>query len=308
MQTPETVILLATYNGERFLHQQIESLAVQTVDRVHVYVSDDGSTDSTRDILTSWKRRWRKGEFEILKGPNRGFAANFQSLVVRVKRAGDFFAFCDQDDVWDVDKLERAIVRIKEEKASVPILYCSKTRNVDQSGKLIGSSRRFRTTPSFRNALVQSVASGNTMVMNDSAWAVLVSSCRRTDFVAHDWWSYIIVSGAGGRIIYSSVPSLSYRQHETNAIGSSQGWKDRLRRFRSLTFGEYKRFTTKNLAGLNQCLDLLTPQNRCALRKFEMIRSPKLITRLEALRASGVYRQAFFGQITLYAASVFKWI
>ena len=102
-------VLMATFDGAEFLEQQIDSIAAQTVDSIDLIVSDDGSTDGTRSILKTLGSGWVKGRFEAIDGPRRGFNENFRALIVSADIDVDFMAFSDQDDVWEPDKLERAI-------------------------------------------------------------------------------------------------------------------------------------------------------------------------------------------------------
>src|SRR5690349_9818208 len=104
-----SMLLLATYNGGRFLGKQLDSLALQTVNDIDILVSDDGSTDGTLELLAERQPAWSKGDMRLVTGPKKGFAENFRHLV---RLAGDnhaFYAFCDQDDVWHSDKLSRAL-------------------------------------------------------------------------------------------------------------------------------------------------------------------------------------------------------
>ena len=104
-----TAILLATRNGAAFLDEQLASIAGQSVEAIDVWVSDDGSTDATPALLAAWRERWSKGRFEVLEGPQKGFSENFRSLITNPGIAADYYAFCDQDDIWEHDKLARAI-------------------------------------------------------------------------------------------------------------------------------------------------------------------------------------------------------
>ncbi len=127
-----------------------------------------------------------------MPGPSRGFAENFRSLLTSSDVAADYFAFADQDDVWDKDKLSRAIGPVRETATETPALYCSRTRLVDESGQPIGFSPLFTRRPGFRNALVQSIAGGNTMVMNRAALSILAQSAQRTSpSRSPDWWTYL---------------------------------------------------------------------------------------------------------------------
>jgi len=295
---PIVTILVATCNGQLFLEEQLLSIESQTWPNVDLLISDDGSSDSTLEIASSFVQGWKKGKVVIIGGPQEGFAENFRSMLLNDNVNGDFVAFCDQDDIWKPEKLSNAINVLSEAEPGQPMLYCSRTRFYPDGGK-IRMSPHFRKPPSFRNALVQSIAGGNTMVMNRVAFDLLRESARRTSFVSHDWWAYLIVTGCGGRICYNPQADILYRQHGTNLVGANSTFMARVDRVRMLLNGRFRHWTEVNLAGLDLCVDMLTPKARKRLMDFRDVRHSSLIKRLRALRKSEVYRQTFFGQVGL---------
>lgn len=298
-------VLLATYNGERFLEAQLNSLADQTVGLIDVLASDDGSTDGTLAMLQAWQARWSKGKFSIVRGPSAGFAANFRSLATQPSIDGDYIAFCDQDDIWLPDKLEAALAALKGTGCDGAALYCSRTCLVDEEGRELGLSPLFRRPPGFANAIVQSIGGGNTMLMNRPAFEAFAESARRTDFVSHDWWAYILVSGMGGEVVYDPVPHILYRQHSDNLVGDNMGWRARLRRLAMLREGRFARWTDANLAGIELCREFLAPRAIATLDAFEAARASHNPLRLTS---AGIFRQTTFGNIGLYVATVMGWI
>jgi len=298
-----TLILLAVYQGSSFLEEQIKSLASQSVKTVHILASDDGSSDGSMEILEAARRSWKKGVFQIVNGPQKGFAENFRSLIINTQIEADYYAFCDQDDVWDSDKLEKAIAWSTALDPAKPHVYAGRTRIVDVTGKQIGLSPLFAKPPSFRNALVQSIAGGNTMVANRTTRELLLQAAKRTDFISHDWWVYQIVTGAGGIFHYDPAPSISYRQHQTNLNGANSSLKSRFRRLNRAFGGQMRDWSDHNIAALEKCADLFTPSAKSTLASFKLahIASARL-ERCRALRRSGVYRQTLGGQISLFGA------
>jgi glycosyltransferase involved in cell wall biosynthesis len=134
-----------------------------------MWVSDDGSTDATAATVEAWRSRWNKGSLTLVEGPGKGFAANFRSMIIDPRIDADYYAFCDQDDVWERDRLESAIRWMQGEDMEAPLLFCSRTATISEAGDPAGHSPLFRRPPSFRNALVQSIAGGNTMFFNREA-------------------------------------------------------------------------------------------------------------------------------------------
>lgn len=300
-------VLMGVYNGERFLDEQIESLANQTLKHVDIWASDDGSGDGSGALLRSHRDSWSHGRFEILEGPRSGYAENYRSMMRVPEIDADYFAFCDQDDYWHDDKLEIAVQHLAPFGNKRPALYCGRTRLVDENNQDIGYSPLFERKPGFRNAIVQSIAGGNTMVANRAAWKLLSESARRTGFVSHDWWSYLLVSGAGGEVFYDPVPHIKYRQHNENLFGDNVRWQSRLLRIRRLFEGQFFRWNEQNLEGLNKCADLLCDDALGVLRDFESIRSEKSQFRsLRKLARSGMYRQSIYGNLGLKAGVLFN--
>ena len=299
-------ILLAVYNGAQFLPSQLQTLARQTHDRLDIWVSDDGSGDASLIILEETARNWTKGSFHILKGPSKGFAENFRSLLTNRDIDADYVAFCDQDDLWEEDKLADAVQWLARQDPHIPALYCTRTRTMTVDGQPAGYSPLFPKPPSFANAMVQSIAGANTMVMNRAAHAVVGAASCRTSFVSHDWWCYLIVSGVGGLVHYSPTPRIGYRQHPKNLIGENNSWSARMSRFVHLLKGRFTDWNQRNLDALAACHDMLTPESQRIMQDFQRARRQGLVSRLRALRGSGVYRQTRFGQLGLYLACVLR--
>jgi glycosyltransferase involved in cell wall biosynthesis len=299
-------ILLCSFNGARFIREQLDSIAAQTHTDWKVWVSDDGSSDGTLEILSEYRGKWGQDRLEVLRGPSRGFAPNFLSIVCRPEIQAEYFSYADQDDVWEPRKLERAVTSLEEAAPDSPALYCARTRLIDEGGAPLGLSPLFTQKPDFRNALVQNVGGGNTMVFNASGRRVLLAAGSDLDVVAHDWWTYVAISAAGGRIVYDSEPSLLYRQHGGNLIGSNQGLSARLTRLSLLMRGQLRRWIDANVAGLRRILAQLPVEQRQIFLEFDASRHGGIVRRLVGLKRSGVYRQTLGGNLGLIMAAFFK--
>ncbi|WP_136660996.1 glycosyltransferase family 2 protein [Nitratireductor sp. XY-223] len=304
-ETDTVAVLMGVYNGARFLREQIRTIGNQTVDHIDLWVSDDGSSDESPAILDSVASQWTKGGVHIVDGPQKGFSENFRSLMRNDGIDADYVAFSDQDDIWDADKLEVAIQALSSCGPDRPALYGSRTRIVDDNGRQTGLSPHFRRSPGFRNAIVQNIAGGNTMVANRAAWNVLSESARRTSFVSHDWWCYIMVTGCGGTFIYDPEPRLGYRQHGGNLVGDNISWRSRIARASRLFRGQLAAWSDRNLDGLRTCYDLLNEESRAVVDEFHSIRTEESTAgRLRRLRKSGIYRQTANGNFGLYVAAL----
>ena len=296
-------ILLCTYNGSAFLESQLESFAVQTHKNWVIYASDDGSSDNTLDILCTFQKKYGLDRLIILNGPCQGFARNFMSLVKNLSITANYYAFSDQDDIWLEDKLERSIATLERSTQNVPTLYCSRTRLIDAGERVIGFSPLFRKPPGFRNALVQSLAGANTMLINNASRDLLVETADDANVIAHDWLAYLLVSGCGGNVSYDPLPTLDYRQHGGNLIGSNSSLKDRLSRVSKMFAGRFSEWSSHNLYILSNFKEKLTPENRLTLSHFDQARQSGLFRRVYLLKKSGAYRQTVQGNISLLVAA-----
>ena len=297
---------MSTYNGQAYLSGQLDSIGTQTYKNWELWVSDDGSIDNTLQILKDYQNRMGEHRFFIYSGPRKGFSANFLSLICTKNSDADYYAYSDQDDIWAPDKLQQAINWLKTISKEIPALYCARTKLVNKHGKGIGSSPLFKKNPSFLNALVQNVAGGNTMVFNRAALNLLRTAGDKINVVAYDWWTYLLVAGAGGVILYDPLPSLYYRQHENNLIGSNVGWRARYRRISMLFKGSFKRWNDININALLSVQHLLAEDNRSVLNQYIEARESGLFFRLRAIQQLGIYRQTFLGNIGLITAALFN--
>lgn len=271
--TKNIAILMATYNGAAFLRAQLDSIAAQTHTDWALFVSDDGSTDATMDILRDYQQRWGTDKLRILSGPRAGFAKNFLSLVANADIEADYFAFCDQDDVWREEKLSKAVSFLSECDDSQASLYCSRTELIDERNQHIGYSPYFERPPSFNNALVQSIAGGNTMVFNAKAKALAkVLATHEVEIASHDWTLYQLVSGSGGTIFYDDWASIRYRQHGANLVGSNAALVARMNRGFLFFAGRFRRWTDMNVTALGTVNGELTKEARADLDEFMELR------------------------------------
>jgi glycosyltransferase involved in cell wall biosynthesis len=300
----KVAVLLTTYNGQQFLREQLDSIASQSHTNWTVYASDDGSTDKTLEILQSYRLSWGEQRLIVLPGPRLGFAKNFMSLVANQEIQANYYAFCDQDDLWFPDKLERALEALRRVAPITPSVYCSRTRLVDEGGQVIGLSPVYKRTPSFRNALVHSIAGANTMVLNEEARRLLMKVPAEAAVVSHDWLTYLLVTGCAGEVVYDPEPTLDYRQHGRNVVGSNNSLRGRLTRALRMCAGTFKTWNQQNLDTLIQFLPLLTPQSRSTLLCFKLAREERCVARVRMLMRGRIHHQTLLGNAGLLTAAV----
>ncbi|MGY2137194.1 glycosyltransferase family 2 protein [Pseudomonas reactans] len=306
LHTAKVAVLLCTYNGEPFLAEQLDSFERQTHPNWTLVVSDDGSQDATLSLLKNYGKNWGGERLKVVRGPNRGFAANFLSLTCRDDIEADFFAWSDQDDIWTDDKLEVALAWLQTVPKDVPALYCGRTQLISEVGAHLGFSPRFCLPPGFPNALVQSIAGGNTMVFNQAARNLLREAGADLSIPAHDWWAYQLISGVGGIIHYDPEPKMLYRQHSENLIGSNSGWSARLVRLRMVFQGRFYEWNEQNIRALESMEHRLCDEHLATLARFKTARGQTLFRRVLGIRLAGLYRQTFMGNLGLTLATLLK--
>ncbi len=210
-------VLLSTYNGEKYLEEQLESLIAQKDVDFKILVRDDGSTDSTHKILNAWQE---KSLLTWYTGKNLGAARSFFDLVQKAPDA-DYYAFCDQDDVWLPEKLSRAVQVLSDMDNLRPSLYCSGYMVVDKYLNEIRTNIRtdvHLTTPSV---LLESFVPGCVMVFNRRLKGIVKTNIPECT-IYHDRWIFLSAFFCAN-IRYDEVANIKYRQHENNVIGVTKG-------------------------------------------------------------------------------------
>lgn len=295
---------MCTYNGEAFLVEQLDSIGAQDYKKWTLYVNDDGSKDKTLDILKRYQKKWGVKKLIIRRGPQKGFCQNFLQIINDPKIKADLYFLCDQDDVWMPNKLSHTLTKISRLDPLKPILYCARTTYVSSDAKkILGQSDIFLKKPSFRNAIVQSIAGGNTMAFNNP----LKSKAQRyqkADVVSHDWWLYILNELKGGCTFYDTKSTIFYRQHSKSLIGANTGFLAKLKRLRLLMNGTYRIYNTKHLGAFRTFSIETVKMNLDLIDQFMIQRDKSLMKRWRMIQNLGLYRQTWDGHIALYLGAI----
>ena len=290
-------ILLATYNGAPWLREQLDSLLCQTHDNWVLYWRDDGSGDGTLAILQEFGQRAGQGRcVELTEPPGRtGAAGSFLALLRSVcdgLTERDMVAFADQDDIWLPQKLERGIAALRGAPRDQPVLYCARQILVDNTLQQLGVSRPLSRPAGFPTALTQNVATGCTVMLNCRA-ARLVAASRPSTGTLHDWWAYLLVTAAGGKLIQDDEPVVLYRQHALNLVGAPASMVSRaiaaLKRGPAL----FMTVLREHIAALLAQPELISERARAELATLDRALRSSFWHRLAALRTPGLYRQTW---------------
>ncbi len=303
----KVAIVLGFYDGYKFISNQLQSIFDQTHKNFIIFVADDNSKDKFSLEKLNINEINKKKIRVVIRNKNIGYAQNFLNTLVSIDGYFDYYAFSDQDDIWHREKLEKAIKSLEVYPHNHANLYGSRTELIGESeGIKLGKSIEFKKSPSFQNALTQTIFGGNTMVFNRNAFDLICSSNINQKIIAHDWWCYQIISGAGGNIFYDKNIYLKYRQHTNNLIGSNVLLKDKWLRFCKVANGYFKIQNDHNIKAIINNQNLLIKSNRKILNNFIKARNSCLLKRIYYFAKSGVYRQTLIGNILLFIGVIIK--
>ena len=213
----KVAVVMSTYNGEKYIKEQLDSIINQTYNNIDIVIRDDGSKDNTVKIIESYQKKY--ANIKLVTGKNLGFIKSFFELLRLVE--ADYYAYADQDDVWMSNKIELAVEELNKLDDSKPNLAFGNSDYYDENMKLISEGEKNRKY-SFRMALFSCVTQGMTMTINKKARDMIVKNPPKTCFF-HDWWTYLICIGMGN-IVYSNVTVVKYRRMKTNATVEGQGY------------------------------------------------------------------------------------
>lgn len=302
--SPPITILMASYNGARYLPAQLDSIVSQSWKDWRLLVSDDGSTDGTAEILAHYATGPARDRLEVIKGPGRGATANFLHLISQTD-AGAPMAFADQDDFWHPDKLARAMNWLARQDG--PAVYAARTTICDQDLSPLNPAPHFPGPFGFRNALVQACLPGNTTVANAQALAILQAAApaaSRHEVIGHDWWVYQIMSGVGATLRRDAAQVLLYRQHPRNVMGRNDTTAARAARFGMLFDGSFASWLACNQSALEEVEHLLTVENRMLLGQFGALLRMPGPSAFRLAHRMGLYRQSRSGTAAILLAAL----
>lgn len=207
MDNKSVAIIMSTYNGEKYLKEQIDSLLNQTYKNITIVIRDDGSSDNTVNIINDYKKK--SNNIKLIDGKNMGFIKSFFALL-KDADGYDYYAYCDQDDIWMTNKIERAVEYLNKCDSNIPTLYFSNSDYYDENMNFVATAPKNKIY-NFRNSLVECVSQGMTMVINKKTRDIMAENIPE-NCLYHDWWTYMICSGFG-KIIYDDNSLVKYRRH-----------------------------------------------------------------------------------------------
>lgn len=284
------LVLLASYKGHDYLVDQVQSILEQADVDVRLQINDDEDSVKTQNFLQS--SHVSTTQIRVSEGPHAGVNANFLSLVQQAVGGVDFYAFSDQDDVWHSDKLLAAQKKLNQLKTSSSVLYMGRTTVCDEVLTPIFLSKDCPRPPDFKNALLESIAGGNTMVFNPYTLTLLQ---KINHPVHHDWLAYMVVTACGGEVVFDDDPYVLYRQHANNVIGANRGLAAKWQRFTRIMSDEFRGWATHNIQALAPLLSDMTPDNKATYLGFKKLHELQgwhlCFHRVWLFHRLGLYRQ-----------------
>lgn len=223
-EKPTVAVIMSTYNGEKYLAEQLDSILAQEGVHVELFIRDDGSKDSTRDILLSYAERYANVHLDF--GENLGFARSFLTELAAAS-GFEYYAFSDQDDYWKKEKLITAVKAIKAEEAihltKIPIIWHSNLHVSDSKLNIIRTTELHKRVHSLESLILRRSIPGCSMVMNKEA-----AELSRHKYISlliptrgHDICIMYLTYLMGGKMICSSDAYIYYRQHGNNTVGTT---------------------------------------------------------------------------------------
>ncbi|HGC9159650.1 TPA: glycosyltransferase family 2 protein [Streptococcus agalactiae] len=300
-------ILMATYNGEKFLAQQIESIQKQTFKEWNLLIRDDGSSDKTCDIIRNFTAKDSRIRFiNENEHHNLGVIKSFFTLVNY--EVADFYFFSDQDDVWLAEKLSVSLEAAKHKASDVPLLVYTDLKVVNQELNILQDSmiraQSHHANTTLLPELTENTVTGGTMMINH---ALAEKWFTPNDILMHDWFLALLAASLG-EIIYLDLPTQLYRQHDNNVLGARTMDK----RFKILREGPKSIFTrywklihdSQKQASLivDKYGDIMTANDLELIKCFIKIDKQPFMTRLRWLWKYGYSKNQFKHQV------VFKWL
>ena len=226
-------VLMSTYNGSKYLREQIDSILKQEDVNIHLFIRDDGSKDDTTRIINEYINY--NDNIHLIMGDNIGVGRSFMQLVYSVPNNYDYYAFSDQDDIWLPTKVKRAIDILKEKETA---LYCSNQTLVDCQGEIIAVRHVVEPSLAWEQTVCNNRLSGCTMVWTSNFQKIVAEKNRRPsnellENRIHDVW-FSAVAELIGEVYFDQKSLILYRQHEDNVVGVkktkvAKQWMDKLR-------------------------------------------------------------------------------
>ena len=298
----EVLIMMSTYNGEKYIREQLDSIENQKLDiPLSILIRDDGSNDKTKEIIKEYKKKYKN--IKLITGKNIGCNASFFELF-KIAEGYKYYSISDQDDIWNEDKLQKGIEKIKNEKDDIPILYGSCSYIMDNTG-IKGTTQKQLRPSNFNNYVIQTYIPGHTQIMNNELMSLMKKKINYSKIYCYDNWP-IYIAELYGKIIFDNNPSTKYRIHNENVLGYGKNklsWiKERLRRFKK---GDGKKIRKQVEYFYNIYKDDISTEYKKEIEKF-LYKNKNFFSRIHFVFTTKLYRQKKYETLLFKIAYLFK--
>lgn len=285
----DVIVLMSSYNGEKYIEEQIESIFKQENVKVKLIIRDDGSNDSSIEIINRLSNIY---DIKLINGTNMGAKASFFELI-KICPKSKYVAFCDQDDFWKKDKLYTAVKKL-EDYQTTPSMYFSNLCVVNEN--LVGNKNMFNhlSSTNLGQSLTYNTVVGCTLVINFSLLCIIKKSLSINPCCYHDQWISLVCSCVNGIKIVDNEPHILYRQHGSNCVGAEENI---IKKIKKSSFFAGKNFRSQIAKQLDDCLgDLVKADNKEVLNIVLSYKSS--LTCKFKLIFSGYNNNGFFSKLT----------
>lgn len=295
MNKKKIVVLLSTYNGEKYLKQQIDSILNQkSSHQIDLLVRDDGSNDGTIGILKSYEEKYQT-RVRVIYEKNIGYIRSYFELI-REAEGYDYYALSDQDDIWLEDKIEIAVEACESSAYNGPLLYGSSSFLVNDRLEIMGETQKNLKGITWDNLLIQNFFPGHTQVFNDALCKILKTEVDCSKIYVHDFW-ITYMAFLHGKAIFDNQSHTYYRQHGTNTVGfgkNSVEWiMERLKRIGN---SDNKKIAAQIGYLYDTCAEYMDEELKGKVGAFVHSQS-SLWRRISYLHKTKIYRQKDFETI-----------
>jgi len=293
MEDKKVIILMSTYNGEKYIKEQMESIFNQTYKNIKIFVRDDGSKDNTLNILKEYENQ---GKIKLSYGENLGFAKSFYWLLENTEQS-DYYSFADQDDIWLENKIENAVNILNNMDNLKPALYFCDFDFYDKDMNFISHKNRIKAKITLQSALVNNINCGFTTVINYELLKYYLLMPAEKN-IPHDYLA-LIIAVTLGNVYYDFNVLAKYRRHDRNVsseIYSNNFFKIQLNRINNFLINDkfnYKKRWIEINNIYNNYFD-------CTIKNiFRIYTNYKLINNLKKLFCINRYRDTILDELAV---------
>ena len=293
---PSIGILLAYFNDDKYIGEQIASILNQTYGNFFIHIFDDASDDKYVLFLEKFQKEYPNKVKIHRREKNLGFSKNFLTGLNEIPNY-DFYAFSDQDDIWKKTKLQTYLEIYEEQSGNLDLIGASSIL-IDSNGKILGKGKRISNSTSTKDILVRNPCGGNTMMFTHKIRELLKE--LKVDVPYHDWITIILASIQSNKIKLLQTESIYYRIHENNIEGNIRSFKILLKKFSYVFSGQYKKNLRINLRAVQSLTLQHSDETAKMLRDFNIFLNGSLKNRLLQFYKNGFWSSSYLVRFVLF--------